>query len=65
MNRNYELIIFDLGNVLLNYDHRITCRKLSKLTKNKHSTEEIYNFLFKDTKFILFPILMKCILIIL
>jgi putative hydrolase of the HAD superfamily len=51
MRRNYELIIFDLGNVLLTYDHRITCRKLSKLTKNKHSTEEIHNFLFNKNGF--------------
>lgn len=48
MSRPYELIIFDLGNVLINYDHRLTCRKLSKLTKHKHPSEEIYNFLFKE-----------------
>lgn len=48
MSRPYGLIIFDLGNVLLDYDHRLSCRQLSNLSKHKHSTEEIYNFLFND-----------------
>ncbi len=51
MSAHYELIIFDLGNVLINYDHRITCRKLSAISKHKHSTEEIYDFLFSQHGF--------------
>lgn len=51
MSTPYELIIFDLGNVLINYDHRITCHKLSDISKHKHSTEEIYDFLFSQHGF--------------
>ena len=39
-----KAIIFDLGNVLINFDHRIAVRKISPLcVKTK---EEIFNFFF-------------------
>jgi HAD superfamily hydrolase (TIGR01549 family) len=40
-------VIFDLGNVLINFDHRIASQKLSKFTDTPE--DEIYN-LFFDSK---------------
>jgi FMN phosphatase YigB (HAD superfamily) len=37
-------VIFDLGNVLIDFDHRIAAKKLSKLTDK--TGEEIYNLFF-------------------
>ena len=48
MNLPYELIIFDLGNVLLDYDHRITCRKLSNFSKPRYPAGKMYHFLFNN-----------------
>lgn len=42
-----EVIIFDLGNVILNFNHMIICKKLSKLSK-KFSAEEVYDIGFKS-----------------
>ncbi len=42
-----KAIIFDLGNVLIDFDHRIAARRLSKFTDN--TPEEIFN-LFFDSK---------------
>jgi len=39
-----ELIIFDLGNVILNFDHMIICKKLSKVSK--FSPQEVYDVVF-------------------
>lgn len=39
-----KLIIFDLGNVILNFDHMIICRKLSKISKL--SPQQIYDIIF-------------------
>ena len=45
MNSNkIKAVIFDLGNVLIDFDHRIAAKKLSKLT-NK-TGEEIYSLFF-------------------
>lgn len=38
-------IIFDLGGVLLEFDHMITCRELSK--RSSKTPEEIYEIIFK------------------
>ena len=42
--RGIKAIIFDLGNVLIDFDHRIAAKKLSKLTDK--TGEEIYNLFF-------------------
>jgi glucose-1-phosphatase len=39
-----KAIIFDLGNVLINFDHRIAVRKISPLCAK--TEEEIFNFFF-------------------
>ncbi len=39
-----KAIIFDLGNVLINFDHRIAVRKISPLCVK--TEEEIFNFFF-------------------
>jgi len=39
-----KAIIFDLGNVLVNFDHRIAVRKISPLCAK--TEEEIFNFFF-------------------
>ncbi len=39
-----KTIIFDLGNVLVNFDHSIAARKLSR--KSPYSIKEIYNLIF-------------------
>ena len=43
-NNRPEVIIFDLGNVLIDFDHRIAARRLSKFTDN--TPEEIFNLFF-------------------
>jgi epoxide hydrolase-like predicted phosphatase len=39
-----KTIIFDLGNVLVNFDHSIAAKKLSR--KSPYSIKEIYNLIF-------------------
>jgi len=39
-----KAVIFDLGNVLVDFDHRIASRKVAKLSDR--SEEEIYNLIF-------------------
>ncbi|MDI6703506.1 MAG: hypothetical protein QME40_02375, partial [bacterium] len=39
-----EVIIFDLGGVILNFDHHIICRRLSKISK--YEEHEVYDFIF-------------------
>jgi putative hydrolase of the HAD superfamily len=46
-NNRLEAIIFDLGNVLIDFDHRIAARRISKFTDN--TAEEIFS-LFFDSK---------------
>jgi len=46
-NNRLEAIIFDLGNVLIDFDHRIAARRLSKFAD--HTPEEIFD-LFFDSK---------------
>jgi len=41
-----DLIIFDLGNVILNFDHMIICRKLSRLSK--FSPQQVYEIIFSS-----------------
>jgi putative hydrolase of the HAD superfamily len=41
-----KLIIFDLGNVILNFDHMIICRKLSKISK--YSASKICEIMFSS-----------------
>ncbi|MEW6095247.1 MAG: HAD family phosphatase [bacterium] len=41
-----DLIIFDLGNVILNFDHMIICKKLSKLSK--FPLQEVYERIFSS-----------------
>jgi glucose-1-phosphatase len=41
-----ELVIFDLGKVILDFDHMITCNKLAKYSKK--DALYIYNFIFKS-----------------
>ncbi len=41
-----EVIIFDLGNVILKFDHMISCRKLSQISKL--SAQEIYDIIFSS-----------------
>jgi len=43
-NNNINAIIFDLGNVLIDFDHRIAAQKLSKFTDK--AQDEIFNLLF-------------------
>jgi len=44
MESGPQAIIFDLGNVLIDFDHRIAARRISKFTDK--SQEEIYNLFF-------------------
>ena len=44
MNDNIKAVIFDLGNVLVNFDHRIAAGKISKFTDK--SPDEIFNLFF-------------------
>ncbi len=39
-----RLVIFDIGNVLLKFDHRITCRKLSAYSR--YSPGQVYDVVF-------------------
>ena len=48
INKKYEAIICDLGNVLINFDHNIAVRKILKYTPKKES--DIYD-LFFDSPF--------------
>jgi len=41
-----KAIIFDLGNVILNFDHKIACKRLSE--KSNFSSEYIYNYIFNN-----------------
>lgn len=41
-----KVIIFDLGNVILNFDHMIICRKLASLSSL--SPEQVYEIIFKS-----------------
>ena len=43
--KKIKAIIFDFGNVLANFDHMITCRKLAGFSP--FSPEEIYQCIFK------------------
>ena len=45
--KEIELIMFDLGNVIFNFDHMITCNKLSEYSKK--DSAYIYNFIFKSS----------------
>lgn len=44
MNKKYDAIMCDLGNVLINFDHRIAVRKILKYTPKKE--EDIYTLFF-------------------
>jgi len=44
INKKYEAIICDLGNVLINFDHNIAVKKLLKYTPKKES--DIYDLFF-------------------
>lgn len=44
MGKRYDTIICDLGNVLINFDHRIAVRKILKYTPKKE--KDIYDLLF-------------------
>jgi len=44
MESGLKAIIFDLGNVLIDFDHRIASRRISKFTEK--GGEEIYNLFF-------------------
>ena len=44
MDRKIKAIIFDLGNVLLDFDHRLAAERVSKFTDK--SAEEILNLFF-------------------
>ncbi|MEW6607546.1 MAG: HAD family phosphatase [bacterium] len=39
-----KLIIFDLGNIILNFDHNIICRKLSQISR--FSPQQVYEIIF-------------------
>ncbi len=41
-----KVFIFDLGKVIVDFDHMIICRKLSKHTN--HSKEEVYDIIFNS-----------------
>ena len=44
--KEIELVIFDLGKVILDFDHMITCRKLAEYSKRDSTF--IYDFIFKS-----------------
>jgi glucose-1-phosphatase len=44
--KKIELVMFDLGNVILFFDHMITCNKLSEYSKK--DARYIYDFIFKS-----------------
>ncbi len=44
--KDIKLIIFDIGNVIIKFDHMITCRKLAKISN--FNADQIYNMLFKS-----------------
>jgi putative hydrolase of the HAD superfamily len=46
-NNGLEAILFDLGNVLIDFDHRIAAKRISKFSDN--SPDEVFN-LFFDSK---------------
>ena len=41
-----KVIVFDLGKVVVDFDHRITSRKLSDISSK--SEEEMYDYIFKS-----------------
>lgn len=43
-NNHFKAIIFDLGNVLIDFDHTIAARKISSLTTK--TSKEIFNLFF-------------------
>lgn len=44
MDKKYDLVLSDLGNVLINFDHRISVRKILLYTPMKEA--DIYNLFF-------------------
>jgi len=44
--KEIKLVIFDIGRVILDFDHMITCNKLAKYSKK--DGEYIYDFIFKS-----------------
>ena len=48
MGKKYDVILCDLGNVLINFDHKIAVRKILRYTPKNE--EEIYG-LFFDSPF--------------
>ncbi len=42
-----KLVIFDIGNVILRFDHHITCNRLEKYSP--YSQKEIYGMVFEDS----------------
>ncbi|MGM0366690.1 MAG: HAD family hydrolase [Actinomycetota bacterium] len=47
-----KLVILDIGNVILKFDHRITCSKLSAYSD--YSEDKIYSMVFEDNLFFLY-----------
>ena len=43
-NNGYDSILCDLGNVLINFDHRVAVKKILGLTPKKE--EDIYQLFF-------------------
>ena len=46
MGKKIDTIIFDIGNVIVSFDHNITCRKLAE--SSYKTPEEIYDFIFNN-----------------
>lgn len=44
-DKKIKLVIFDIGRVILDFDHMITCRKLAKYSKKDE--KHIYDYIFK------------------
>lgn len=42
-----KLVIFDIGNVILRFDHRITCKRLAP--HSPYNPEEIYSMVYTDS----------------
>ncbi len=45
--KDIKLIIFDIGNVIIGFDHMIACNKLAKVSD--YNAGEIYNLIFGNT----------------
>lgn len=45
-SRSVNALIFDMGGVVLFFDHMLTCRRLANLTN--HTPAEVYNLIFKE-----------------